>query len=465
MTSLKLDRRTFLTANGAALAARPFGAASMPANKRQPNVVLIMADDLGYETLGVNGGADYQTPVLDRLANAGVRFTQCHVNPLCTPTRCTLMTGRYNYRNYIGFGHLKRNDITFAHMLKNAGYATAAAGKWQLGNGSQHDQSPGMAGFDEYCLWNIEHEGALVRNERYADPNFLYYDRETGSPVVKQFKGEYGPDVCRRYLDEFMTASVDRGQPFFAYYPMILTHDPFKPTPHSPSWKNSDRHQKDRAFFKDMVEYMDFTIGQIESRLDELGARDNTIIIFLGDNGTHKSITSRMNDGRAIQGGKARLTDAGTHVPLIVNAPGSTRGRVINTVVTAVDLLPTLADLCGAAPPQPLDGALDGVSLAPLLSGEADRAREWILVEYFEDRHQRNDEGRFVRNERYKLYGTGLSPFSQRPLYKGGGFYDLQNDPGETRSLSIDELQGEARAVYERLQSALNEHPLPDTLD
>ena len=461
---MTLNRRTFVTTSAAAAGlsmAHPFRA--WPRQETPPNVVLIMADDLGYETIGVNGCAEYQTPNLDRMAQQGTRFTHCHVNPLCTPTRCAIMTGRYNYRNYYGFGHLHRNEVTFGHMFQNAGYATAAVGKWQLGNGSYHDQSPAQAGFDEYCLWNLRLGGTLARDERFADANLIYHDRETGSPQFHQFEGEYGPDVCTEYLCDFMEGAVSRGQPFFAYYPMILTHWPFKPTPHSPQWQEGDRHEEDPKFFKDMVEYMDHLIGEIAAKLEDLGVADNTLLIFLGDNGTYHGITTTMKDGREVQGGKSHLDDGGTHVPLIAHGPGlMARGQVIHDLVDPTDFLPTLAQATGVPLPHPPDGRLDGVSFWPQLQGRPGNSRDWVLIEYYEDRHERNDEGRFVRDHRYKLYDQGASPLGGQALAKGGQFYDLQADPQEERPLDAASLSGEAKRAYARFQQVLQTHPLPE---
>ena len=140
---------------------------------RSPNIILIMADDLGYETLGINGSDDYQTPNLDKLAKEGMNFTQTYSMPLCTPSRVQIMTGKYNFRNYIGFGLLKPEEPTFAHYLKQSGYNTFVAGKWQLyGNAGQHELAGGQigtlpesAGFDEYFLWQVQALGS-----RYKDP-------------------------------------------------------------------------------------------------------------------------------------------------------------------------------------------------------------------------------------------------------------------------------------------------------
>ncbi|MBD3265663.1 sulfatase-like hydrolase/transferase [bacterium] len=429
----------------------------------KPNLVLIMADDLGYECIGANGCAEYNTPHLDRLAETGARFTNCHVNPLCTPTRVAIMTGRYNFRNYTRFGHLQAGEKTFAHMLKKAGYATCAVGKWQLGNGTAQDQSPRMAGFDEYCLWNVTIDEMKAKNERFADANLIYWDREKATPAFNQFKGEYGPKICKDYLVDFMTQSAREEKPFFAYFPMILTHWPFKPTPNSPAWEKGKRHQEDGHYFKDMVEYMDTLIGDIVTQLDRLGVRENTLFMFVGDNGTHKSIQTTMKDGSLVTGAKSFLTDEGTHVPFIANMPGAIpKQQIIEDLVDPTDFMATMADCAQVALPKPpQNGKLDGVSFWPQLQGKPGNPRDWILIEYFEDRKIfKGQEGRFVRDRRWKLYDSGHSSLGGEAFYKAGQLYDMKNDPAEKNPVGSNAGDRGAQAARERLGRVLRKHRL-----
>ena len=219
----------------------------------RPNIIMIMADDLGYETLGCNGGTSYQTPNLDELARTGARFTNCYANPLCTPTRVTLMTGRYNHRNYTEFGFLPPEEPTFGDMMQDAGYKTAMVGKWQLG-----DYTPIELGFDEYLLKvNSNHDG-------YADPVIYSSD----SPEPDTLFGQYGPDIFWEYISNYL--DENRDNEFFLYYPMFLTHFYFSPTPESPEWESGDRHLTaeyhlrpgpvNQRFFTYMARYMDKNI-------------------------------------------------------------------------------------------------------------------------------------------------------------------------------------------------------------
>ncbi len=464
--SSRIDRRVFqrTTALGAlgCLGARLVKAkAAGTQATTTPNIVLIMADDLGFETIGANGSASYSTPRLDELARTGARFTNCHVNPLCTPTRTAIMTGRFNFRNYVGFGLLAPGEKTFAHMLKEAGYATAAVGKWQLELGPGTGQTPTEAGFDEYCLWNVRFTGRVVHGDRYADPNLLFWDRATKRPTFRKFNGEYGPDVCKNYLFEFMESAVGRKQPFLAYFPMILTHSPFQPTPASPEWAKGDRRQSEKPFFKDMIEYMDTIVDEVEDKLTELGIREETLLIFLGDNGSGRGLESRMQDGAEIVGAKGFLTDGGTHVPLIANWPGTIpAGQLREELVGPTDFLATLAEATGTTPLDPPgDGLLDSVSFLPQLKGKTGTPRDWLLIEYFEDRDIfRNCEGRFVRNRRWKLYAEGVSPFHETPFFKAGQLYDLQSDPNEENPIPAIEDGSEAAAVRKRFLAVLDRH-------
>ena len=231
----------------------------------KPNIILIMADDLGYECLSCNGSQSYQTPHLDALAASGIRFEHCYSQPLCTPSRVQLMTGRYNFRNYKMFGFLDIEEITFANILKDAGYATCIAGKWQLSNGLE---GPHLAGFDEYCLWQIYRKiaGKMVVGSRYADPTI-----HVNGQLLTMTDGKYGPDIFCDYIMNFMERK--KSGPFLVYYPMVLTHDPFSPPPDHPHWA-VDKFANDTTYFAGMVSYMDKIVGRLVKKLDELKLRD-----------------------------------------------------------------------------------------------------------------------------------------------------------------------------------------------
>lgn len=403
--------------------------AEMIAAETKPNLVLIMADDFGYECVTANGGQSYRTPHLDRLAAAGVRFEHCHVQPLCTPTRVQLMTGRYNVRNYLNFGTLLRTETTFAHRLKAAGYATGICGKWQLGH---EVDSPRHFGFDESCLWQHTR-----RPPRYANPGLEY------NGVARDFStGEYGPKLVNDFALDFISRHNDR--PFFLYYPMILTHNPFQPTPDSPDWDPEamgEQVHQDPRHFADMTAYMDQMVGRLDTRLAELGIRENTLLLFVGDNGTNTGITSRFA-GTDYKGGKGTTTRRGTHVPLIASWPAVIKtGRVNRDLISSVDFLPTLCEAAGVSAPD----ITDGVSFLPQLRGETGRPRDWLYAWYSPRQNQDLTVREFAFDHHHKLY-------------RDGRFFDLQTDPDEQRPLAVSSLTGSSAMAAARLQKVLDQY-------
>ncbi len=393
----------------------------------RPNVVLIMVDDFGYECVTANGGESYQTPNVDRLAASGVRFENCHVQPLCTPTRAQLMTGRYNVRNYINFGTLLRSETTFGNLMQGAGYATGICGKWQLGH---EEDSPQHFGFQESCLWQ-----QTRRPPRYTNPGLEY------NGVPRDFtKGEYGPTLVNDFALDFITRH--KAESFFLYYPMILTHDPFQPTPDSPDFDptiSSEAKQRSVKHFADMTAYMDKMVGQVVRKLDELGIRDNTLLIFLGDNGTHSSVTSRFN-GEDYKGGKGSTNSHGTHVPLVVSWPAVIKqGRVESDLVSSTDFLPTICASAGVEVP----ANVDGVSFLPQLRGEKGTRRDWLYTWYSPRQKLDLTVKEYAFDERFKLYRTGQ-------------FYDLGIDDAETNDLEGTALASDAASAKVKLQGVLD---------
>ncbi len=308
------------------LALNTFGLAD-----ERPNISLMMADDLGYETVSANGGAPYKTPVLDKLAAEGLRFSNCVAQPLCTPTRVKVMTGRYYFRNYKEFGILDPRETTFGNVMRDAGYATCITGKWQLGRDRKLIDE---FGFDEYCLWWLEN-----KSSRYNNVGELIQNGE----VLPGNKGEYGPDVVSNFMLDFITRHKD--EPFFCYYPMILTHNPFELTPDSPPGMTMKSPDLDRM--TGMVAYTYKIIGKVIRHLESLEIRDNTVIMFIGDNGTNKNILGGKVGKHDWPGGKgSNFVEMGMRVPLIVSYPtGGVRGAVYDDPVDLTDFLPTFVEL------------------------------------------------------------------------------------------------------------------------
>ena len=417
------------------------GTAGHATDQLPKNIILIMADDLGYETIGANGGSSYETPNLDRLAERGVRFEHCYSQPLCTPSRVQIMTGKYNARNYQKFGVLPRSEKTFAHLLKEAGFTTCIAGKWQLG---READAPQHFGFNQALLWQHTDNGRLMKDG-------VRYDKRFENPMLQRngveelyTNGEYAPDLMVDFICEFIESN--QSQPFLVYYPMILTHCPFTPTPDSEDWNpenlGSPTYKGKAKHFGDMVAYMDKLVGRIVAELEAQGLRENTLIIFTGDNGTDKPIVSLM-DGREVAGEKGKMTNGGTRVPLIANLPGQVKPAVSDALVDFSDFLPTICDYAGveiAEKYQPLDGQ----SFLPQLLGQPSEPREWIYCWYSRTGKIESAEV-FARNQRYKVY-------------QNGDFFDVENDVLEMNPLSIEVLSDDQQKVKTMLSEVVSHY-------
>jgi len=429
---------------------------------KTPNILLILADDLGFETVNAYGGTSYKTPQVDALAKSGIRFQNGFATPLCSPSRVELMTGRYGFRtgwiNLIGRGQAEEvNDYfspekerTFAHILKSAGYATAVAGKWQLCEFQKHPGHASACGFDESCLWAWVIDGKAT--SRYWAPVIYENGQQRKLPV-----SSYGDDLFSDFLINFMKRNKDKA--FFAYYPMALVHAPWLPPPGSPrapaaqkalsegkklggpgkkgNKQSGDTVSDDDAInnpanFPDMVAYMDRLVAKMVSAVDQLGLREQTLIIFTGDNGTDRRIQSNMG-GLVVPGGKGTVTELGTHVPLIVSWPGTVpAGHTSSDLINFCDVLPTLAEVAGATLPPKV--VLDGRSFAPQLRGEKGNPREWVFTQL--------GQRRFARDSRYMLHHDGR-------------LYEVAKDLFERDDLSASS-QPEVLATRQRLQTVLD---------
>lgn len=388
------------------------GMASACLSEEKPNVILIMADDVSWEAFGCYGADDYKTPNIDALAASGLQFTHCYSTPLCTPSRVELMTGKYNFRNYTHFGYLNPKEKTFGNLMKEAGYKTAIAGKWQLNglynqlSGCQDNTRPYAAGFDEYCLWQLTKEKTRNDGERFWSPPL----EKNGKMFTKEDNyGKYGPDI----LCDFVCDFIDRNKndSFFVYYPMVLVHNPFVPTPDTigdrPRDHSANKQPKGKKAAKEnfvaMVNYMDKIVGRVVEKVDSLGLSENTLIVFTADNGTNRSITSTWN-GMEIQGGKGGTTDMGTHVPMVAFWKGHTpSGEKVDDLIDFTDFYPTFASIAGVS----LEGEknLDGVSFLPQLTGQPGTPRDWVFCHYQPYWNMMPDQ--FARTREYKLYPDG----------------------------------------------------------
>jgi arylsulfatase A-like enzyme len=413
---------------------------------KRPNIVLIMADDLGIECLGSYGGTDYATPELDRLAKTGLRFTHAYSQPLCTPTRLQIMTGKYNHRNWLSFGILPKGEKTIGHLMSEFGYRTCIAGKWQLtsydppefpnarqrrGTGTH----PKEAGFDEYSLFHSEE--TEDKGSRYANPTFL-----RNGKLHKVVDGAYGEDLTVDYILDYL--GKDNDQPAFVYYPMALPHSPHNPTPHSKIWKNPKRRLDDDVkYFKDMVEYTDVIVGRLVKGIDKLGLRDKTIVMFYSDNGTNRLMTSHMGD-QAIRGGKGDETQNGIRVPLIVNWPGVVKPAVCRDLVDSTDFLPTLAALAGQTVPS--SWKAEGVSFAPQLFGKKGHPRESVFFWY--------DPRPGWNKERFQRHIFALD--HNFKLFTDGRIFDIRGAGLREVQLDLKQLSPQAKTAQGKLRNKID---------
>ncbi|MBD8488489.1 sulfatase-like hydrolase/transferase [Echinicola sp. CAU 1574] len=403
------------------------------ARSSKPNIIFILGDDMGYETLGYKEVLNFHTPNLDALAHESTDFVNCDSQPLCVPTRVKLITGQYNYRNYTGWGSFELELPPLGKMMKAAGYATAAFGKWHL------SKTPDQLGFDEFCLFNGS-PGELSYAEFFKRYFYNCPLEENGGPFV----ADYAPDRFNERTLDFIEKNQD--QPFFIYYPMSLAHNPFEPTPDSEDPSSTDWQQN----FEDMVTYADKMIGNVVQKLKENGLYENTIIIYTTDNGS-KTLEHHMSNGEVIYGGKGTASHDGVHVPLLVKYDG--KRQTSDELVDFTDFYPTLADLAGYDLSE-VNKKLDGVSLLPVLDQEERVGKPYIFSTFF------HPLSTYIRDKEYKLYYDGRlynlkeDPRELHPFYK-------QND-SEITAVTRTILEGEFDNVFEN--SELSKYPTKQKL-
>tara|TARA_B100001971_G_scaffold83064_1_gene76542 strand:- start:472 stop:3717 length:3246 start_codon:yes stop_codon:yes gene_type:complete len=367
-------------------------AGHLPGDK--PNIILIFADDLGIEALNSYGGRGVRTPHLDKLATGGMLFTHCFANPACSPSRAELLTGTYPSFNGVQHVLSKWDDDTyldpnqfnsFANQLKKAGYATAVAGKWNISWLERNDTVKAF-GFDEHCLWQMYDRNGVKRS-RFYKPYFRINGKVEETSIAERF----GPDVLTDFMIDFMKRKKDR--PFLVYYPALLVHTPYIRVPGGPETNAlpDSKQKKGPECFPEMVEYLDKNVGRLVNAVDELGISNNTIVIFCADNGTHGPVTSIWGENiTRIKGGKMTMTDRGSRVPLIVSWPNTIKpGTRCDDLVELADFLPTFLEIASA--PKPVQ-RVHGQSFFPQLLGKEQPSKQWVHIEYKNDRQIRTRE-------------------------------------------------------------------------
>jgi arylsulfatase A-like enzyme len=424
----------------------------------KPNILFIMVDDLGKEWISCYGADDIKTPHIDALAAGGLKFNNAYSMPQCTPSRTTLLTGKYPWRNGfvnhwdvprwgVGYFDWKRKEnTTFARLMKDLGYATCAAGKWQINDFRIEPQAMKKHGFDDWAMWTGYESGNNASAKRYQN---AYVNTPEGS---RTYEGKFGPDIYADCLINFMQQHKD--EPMCLYFPMALTHTPLVATPDEPAAKSGiEKH-------KAMVRYTDKMVGRLVKALDELGIRKRTIVILTTDNGSTRGITGTVN-GHKVKGAKAQECEAGVCEPFIVNCPGRVpAGTETDALTDFSDLLPTFVELGGGKVPDDL--TIDGVSIAPVILGkETDSSREWIMAlghgaaKLDKDgvRGQQDFATRVIRDKKFKVWVS-----NQKRIIR---LHDLKEDPWEKTNL-IDSDLAEHKAALQKFQTVLDSLPDKD---
>jgi arylsulfatase A-like enzyme len=377
---------------------------NQPNESRPPNIILILTDDQGWGDLSVTGNTNLETPNIDRLAEEGVTFERFFVSPVCSPTRAELLTGRYHprggvYSTSAGGERLNADELTMADFFKKAGYATAAYGKWH--NGMQAPFHPNARGFDDFygfCSghWGdyfspmLEHNGTITKGNGFLVDDFT----------------DHGIN--------FIENNKDR--PFFLYLPYNTPHSPMQvPDKWWNKFENKELNLFDRVPEREdipftraalaMCENIDWNVGRITTRLDELGLTNNTIIIYLSDNGPNGW---RWNDG--MKGRKGSTDEGGVRVPMFIKWQGILpAGKKITQIAGGIDLLPTLAGLAGIElnPQKPLDG----ISLQNVMKEEVTEEKDRLLFSHWDGRIS-------VRSQKFRLDADDQ-------------LFDMETDPGQ----------------------------------
>jgi arylsulfatase A len=389
----------------------------LPGQKtKKPNIIFILADDLGIGNISCYGSDQFKTPNIDKLASTGMRFTHGYTAPLCGPSRALILTGRQPFRtgttNQDRVGKLEPSkEICLPSVLKTAGYTSLMVGKW-----SQFPLQPSDFGFDQYMRFQAS---GKYWNTQPANKSYT-----KNGEIVPLLDGEYLPDLMHNQVVDFI--SKNKNKPFFAYYSMSHIHGEILPTP--------DSKPDSKDLYTDNINYMDKLVGKLVKALDSLKMRQNTIIVFVGDNGTAAEGASRATvQGKKLSGKKGDMLECGSLVPWIVNWKGGGQsGKVIDDLVDATDWMPTFAALTGAKLPENV--ILDGKSFAPQLKGEKGTPREWIFMEL--------GNQWYVREEKWKLN-------------RANELFDMRNAPFEEILIPADSKDEMAVSARQRLSGVL----------
>lgn len=383
----------------------------------RPNIIFILADDFGIGNVGCYGSDHYKTPNIDMLASNGTRFNRAFTAALCGPSRAMIMSGRYAFRNGAtnqdACTRMDHSEIVLPKVFKSAGYATASIGKW-----GQLPGSPGDHGFDHSLRFN----GSGVYWNQADEKPVSYFINGVAKKLAAK---EYMPDLMHAQAMAFIKQNPTK--PFFLYYSMSHVHGEIQPTP--------DSAPGSRNLFADNVLYMDKLVGKLVSELESLQLRENTLIVFMGDNGTAKGQDKLSTiGGRNLSGMKGSMLECGGMVPLIANWPGKTpSGKVCADMIDSTDFVMTFAELTGGVLPEKI--VFDGQSIAPHLLGQSGKSRDWV--------YNQLAAMWYVRDAHWKLNHLGE-------------LFDMSDAPFAEKRIEADSHDSNAVAARQRLTAVLS---------
>lgn len=386
-------------------------------SSKKPNIIFILADDYGIGEVSCYGADNYKTPNIDKLASGGIKFTHAYTPSLCGPSRATILTGRYLFRtgatNQDAVSEMKPSvETMIPNVLKPAGYVSASIGKW-----GQLPLEPSDFGFDYY----LKYQGSgIYWNTQDKAKKYTVNGEER-----KLKDKEYMPDLLHEHVVNFI--STNKEKPFYIYYSMSHVHTEILPTP------DSIPGQKD--YYTDNVTYMDKLVGKLMTELDRLKLRENTLVVFFGDNGTSGGRAKNATiGGKPLAGSKGSMLEGGSLEPLIVNWPGVTpAGKVCDDMIDSTDFLPTFAEIAGAKLPE--SKIIDGHDFSHLIKGKKGKSRETIFIQLA--------NMWYVRDANWKLN-------------EKGELYDMSKAPFEENLVASNSQNNEAIAARKRLQTALD---------
>lgn len=443
------------------LIASHFVVAAAPSpTAEKPNVIVIFCDDLGYGDLGCYGNPTIRTPELDRMAAEGLKLTQFYAcSSVCTPSRSGLLTGRLPQRTGMwgnrrvlfpdSVGGLPHSEITIAEKMKEAGYVTACVGKWHLGHLDQY--LPANHGFDDYFgipysndMDNVSKTpGKAVRNPMPGDFNVPLLESRNGGAAKVIERPADQTTITRKYTErsiQFIREHTD--QPFFLY----LAHS----MPHVPLFRSAPFIDKSLAgIYGDVIEEIDWSVGQILQTLRELHIEERTLVVFTSDNGPWLVFDEQGGSAGPLREGKGSTWEGGMREPALIWWPGEVPAGVSSSALcSTLDLLPTCCRLAGVAEPE--DRVLDGFDMLDTWTRDKESPRKWFY-------YYRGDTLMAVRNERFKAHlrtQDGYGPGSRTPVdHNPFLVYDLNRDPGEKR-----DVRERYPEVVELFQNHISEH-------